>query len=413
MELKEIIPSLIGMAAKFDSLNFAFRAILPFRYVWRRRVSIGPLIYRSTLVTLLILSSALKAQEPVDGGGAEEEKPGEYTDLRSGKSAYRAALLGIIPGAGQIYLGNYAAGITQAALFGSFLTLDKSYTSRWDYILPEERGVEFDPMLAVLADELDRRGFLYLDYPLFSEARLERTLRMIRGQKLYERNPLFEYGPYNRFNFTSANSDLASQSALHVMFYSIYSSYRDGGAYGPYRNENFGTLLAAPFRPKYLTQPDVFLPLLLLLGGGAALGPKAYPVTLVSPGMKNGGHLAFYITGTSLNAAVGEEAFFRGYLNHTMTGSLGPTWGAIASGTIFGAAHYPMTSTPVVQTALGIYLGFMHQRHGFDMGPGIALHFWWDIIALGLEFQRAIEDPNVDQGVAQVHYMPTLFQFRF
>jgi len=347
--------------------------------------------------------------------------PVEYIDLWNGeRSPYKAALWGIFPGAGQIYLGNYTAGVTQSLLFLSTLGMTGHYVRKNDYIPYEDRTISFDLMDSYFAQMLIDTGYTYYDIPIFTETPAHRLVRMWKEKKLAELNPLLEYGEYSRLNYTSSNADLASQTMMHVMFYSIYSAYRDGkGARAANPNETFFDLMSAPFRPKYFLDPFVLSPLLLLAGAAAASPHSNWGRILTSPGMKQSGHLAFYTFATSLNAGVGEEAFFRGFMNDSLAHSFrdsvipGPVLAALVSGTLFGAAHLGSYDNVLPQTLMGYYLAFLQHRNGYDIRPGIALHFWWDMIIFGFEYMAYKEDRNVDRGQREVYLMPTLFQFRF
>ena len=346
----------------------------------------------------------------------ENEYEEFITKYHRRQKASRAALLGIIPGLGQFSNGNYLSGAVQTASFLTFLDLAGKNASKGEYIRDEDRLVEFNFFHMFLAEEFQKNNLLYQDFPFLTETRWDRDLRMWKDQKLAELNPLLQYGSYYRMNYASANVDLASQSAMHTTFYSIYSAYRDAGGISDSRkDETFLNLAAAPFRPKYLMDPHVFIPLAILLGAFATT-PASGPYTLVSPGMKSSGYLGFYVTTISFNAGVGEEAFFRGYLNHSISSNYSPMTGGLISGTLFGLAHLgngKSLGDVIPQTLFGYYFAYMHYKNNYDIGPGIALHFWWDLIIFGFSLARYKEDRNVDKNEAQVHYMPTLFQMRF
>jgi len=343
----------------------------------------------------------------------------EYEDFtkkyKKRENASLAAAWGILPGGGQIFNQNYLAGATQTTLFLSFMGIAKNNARKEEYIPMDERVVQFSLQDMFFADILRTNNLLYLDYQLFTETRWDRDLRLWRLKKIAELNPLLQYGSYARLNYASANEELASQSMLHTLFYSVYSGYRDaGGIDEASKEENFLDLAVAPFRPKYLLDPYVFTPLLVLAAIGGS-SQSVGPYTLVTPGMKSSGYLGFLYTAVSFNAGVGEEAFFRGFLNHMFVQGSGPMEAGLITGTLFGIAHYEGGSILSVwpQTLFGFYTAYLHYKYNYDIKPGIALHFWWDVIVFGFALARYKEDPNVDKNQREVHFMPTIFQMRF
>ncbi|MEJ5273027.1 MAG: hypothetical protein WH035_02755, partial [Spirochaetota bacterium] len=164
-------------------------------------------------------------------------------------------------------------------------------------------------------------NYLYKEIPLISESQYDRIHRLIQYKKLIEINPLIEYGSYQRETYATTGELLLSQSAQHVLFYSVYSSYRDAGAIKPptQNQETYFDLAFAPFQPKYLFNPYFLIPIgaLLVFTGYETMHPPKNPDwTLLYPGMKRSGYMGFYVTTISFNAGVSEEAFFRGFLNH-------------------------------------------------------------------------------------------------
>ena len=358
----------------------------------------------------LVLSGAdLRAQTP-DAG----DRPGA-----SRLDPVDAASFGLVPGLGQFMLGNYAAGATQSALFLTFLGASGAFAAHPDYIPSNERFVDFDLNETLLARELDKAGELYRDLPFLTESRYEREVRLYRAGKIAELNALFKYGPYARFNTPTANSDLAFQSALHTFFYSSYSAYRDAGGTDPsIQGETWFDLAISPFQPEFIFTTDFMAPILLLAFIQARSSQSGGTKTLVPPGFKKSGALAAHQTVVSFNAAVGEEAFFRGYLNHSLgkDPDLGPNGAAAISSILFGLAHYdpsnPLGSV-AFPTLAGFYFAWMHNKNDYDIRPAIALHFWWDILVLFHAMRDYKEDRNVGKTPRQVRFMPTLFQLSF
>jgi membrane protease YdiL (CAAX protease family) len=160
-------------------------------------------------------------------------------------------------------------------------------------------------------------------------------------------------------------------------------------------NETPGDLMLAPFDVRYLARPTTFIPIALL---GAYISsernrtqPRYQHLTL-SDGL--------FTLGTSYNAGVGEEAFFRGYFMMNFRESWqSDFWSNAATAVVFGAAHIsPGNPYPVPQTLIGFYLGWLAQHNHYTLAESIFLHTWWDIIAIGSAF--------AESGTVQTVWLP-------
>jgi membrane protease YdiL (CAAX protease family) len=253
-----------------------------------------------------------------------------------------AAASFFIPGLGQAANGDYGAGALQ---FGASLVLYDQYAmliEKDDYIPPEDR--------------LDNKN---------------KTIAT---------------------NRTTFYADLYGSALLDLQFYSSYSAYRDArlllnneGYHTPMPDETLGALALAPFRWEFLSRPTTYVALILPLL--AALSPASKDQLVYEPEppltrdeMGRGFALQFE------GVAIGEEAFFRGVLNNGLSSGFGDTWGLVGSSTAFALAHTgaPGQATPLLAGAFGLYLGWLQQRNEFQIGEGVAIHFWWDfLISLG------------------------------
>ncbi len=341
------------------------------------------------------------------------------------ESTYQPSLWDFIPGIGQFRLGNTSTGAFQLGLFISFLAGADEMIKRPDYIKPEETFVRFSFKDAILADYLEKQGFLYQTNPfensqmiIFSETYYQRQQRLIEKKMLYEINPLLQYGKYERKTYANANAELFSQSALHIFFYSAYSTYRDSGRISNHYNESFLDLVMAPFNKKYLLSPYFYIPVGLLLAG-LSYQTKYPPLNpewmMVSPTMKKSGYMQFYSTVVSFNAGVGEEAFFRGYLNHYFIHKTNkPVWGILISSALFGLGHFQNSPLDVIfPTIAGIYFGFLHYINNWDIRQGIAIHFWWDFLIFTYSLRYVKEDKNVFKSQREIHFMPILYTYKY
>ena len=185
---------------------------------------------------------------------------------------------------------------------------------------------------------------------------------------------------------------LHSSMAFSTRLYSAFDAYRTAslikgkaGGNTPISQESFSDLALAPFTPRYFSRPLVFAPIFVLgaysLGRGSAHnqdkdfkkfildGPTASEVTFI-------GALEFE------GVAIGEEAFFRGVVNTEMIRAFGPLRGIAASSVIFGLTHNGsgISASALTASLYGLYLGYIHHTYDYQLGPGIALHFWWNTI---------------------------------
>lgn len=192
-------------------------------------------------------------------------------------------------------------------------------------------------------------------------------------------------------DFQGANS-IALQN---LGFYSVYACYRDARAYNQYEGYSFQmpkeTLLdltLAPFQWSVIKKPEVWGGLLGALTLAAGLGYVVYgDKTELRLSAKDEDSifplLAFPI-------GIGEEAFFRGYLQSTFSEVLSP-WGGIAlSSLCFGAVHianaqrlekedrpkYYAFSLPLI-TTFGAYFGWLTYKN-HSLKESVAIHAWYD-----------------------------------
>lgn len=164
---------------------------------------------------------------------------------------------------------------------------------------------------------------------------------------------------------------------------------RTRGRFGfmPREKETVGELLRAPFRFEYLSRPSTWIPL-GLFAGVMGVGITSYRTDREEAGARWHSYEpsdAFFTGALSLNAGVSEEAFFRGYLYplfHQWSGER--TWiSNSAQSLLFASAHVGgVTNVPVTQAVFGYYMGWVTQRNDWSLGQVVAIHFWWDVIAV-------------------------------
>jgi len=92
-------------------------------------------------------------------------------------------------------------------------------------------------------------------------------------------------------------------------------------------------------------------------------------------------HDAAFATGLSLNAAVGEEALFRGWLLPMLTQKLGGSfWVAnFIQSALFGAGHPQADAFALVIGVSAFYSGWQVRRNDWSIREVIFQHFWYDV----------------------------------
>jgi hypothetical protein len=187
-------------------------------------------------------------------------------------------------------------------------------------------------------------------------------------------------------NKTTLRADFAWRLATDTALYSSYAAYRDArerdnrGYRTPVPKESLPDLALSPFRWEYLSRPTTFIP--LAITAVASFSSKGgYGVYRYDDVSKGDLH-AYNFTANEFTA-VGEEGFFRGFLNNELSSRWGNRWGLASSSALFGIAHTGQGNTANAwQAALaGAYLGWVHQRNEFQIGEGVAIHYWWNVIA--------------------------------
>jgi membrane protease YdiL (CAAX protease family) len=161
------------------------------------------------------------------------------------------------------------------------------------------------------------------------------------------------------------------------------------------RHAPTASLLFAPFDPKFLGRWTTWIDLTFTGAVAVIILSGREPGRAYEPYKARD---AAFIAGLSLNAGVGEEALFRGWLLpllHENTG--GRFW--LANGlqaTVFGALHIPQAREfAIVIVAWAVYEGWLTRRNGWDVRESVFHHFWHNVIAGTAEFLAQERAPGV------------------
>jgi membrane protease YdiL (CAAX protease family) len=141
--------------------------------------------------------------------------------------------------------------------------------------------------------------------------------------------------------------------------------------------EDLGDLLTAPLDYRFLGRWTTWV------GVGFTGGVLAW---VLAEDHDSGGGPPFrprdaaFAASLSLNAAVGEEALFRGWLLPMLTQKTGGRFW-LANGiqaALFGLAHPQADEFAFVIAADAFYFGWMTRRNDWSIREGVFQHFWYD-----------------------------------
>jgi membrane protease YdiL (CAAX protease family) len=167
--------------------------------------------------------------------------------------------------------------------------------------------------------------------------------------------------------------------SAHDAFYRPMSALRAAGKYDFLTaEEDLGDLLWAPLDYRFLGRWTTWVDI-AFIGGVLAWALSEDDRTGTTPPFDAGD--AAFAASLSLNAAVGEEAAFRGWLLPMLTQKLGGRFW-IANGIqawLFGSAHATQAGAFAwVIAADALYSGWVTRRNGWSVREVVFHHFWYD-----------------------------------
>jgi len=194
-----------------------------------------------------------------------------------------------------------------------------------------------------------------------------------------------------------SNSDYFELAALSVLtfqdifLYSIYDAHHNARILGNnlgYKSnlpsEKVSDHLLAPFDLRFLGRWTTLVPLATAAG-------LAYYLFKDEPSLE----LRYKYTTPfiiSMNAAVSEEAFFRGFLYPEIENRLNTPSGILISSIAFGALHYQVGSTYRetlltygFATTFGAYMCYVVNKNNRSLKESIFIHFWWNFIVFNIQ----------------------------
>jgi len=185
-------------------------------------------------------------------------------------------------------------------------------------------------------------------------------------------------------------------TAQNVWSYGIYAAYRDVRIYNgqlgySYKmpSDSLSDLTTAPFRFSVMKKPEVWGGILGALACGIGMGSLMHNKARIPIKLSSEMSISPFV---ALPVGIGEEAFFRGFLQSQLSEVLTP-WGGIAvSSLAFGAVHIPNAMAlepedrwryyafglPLI-TGIGVYCGWLTQKN-HSLKESVALHTWYDFV---------------------------------
>lgn len=145
------------------------------------------------------------------------------------------------------------------------------------------------------------------------------------------------------------------------------------------KRESVGDLLSAPFETDFLGRWTTWLNLAYTGVVAGVLLSGRDPGIEYEPFRARD---AAFAASLSLNAGVGEEALFRGWLLPLLHQRFGERfWLANSTqGLIFGALHPQAGAFAAVIAAWGVYEGWLTRRNDWSVRESIFHHFWYDLV---------------------------------
>jgi membrane protease YdiL (CAAX protease family) len=203
--------------------------------------------------------------------------------------------------------------------------------------------------------------------------------------------------------------------------YGIYAAYRDvrlhfgnGGFLYKMPTESLADLSAAPFQMSVLKKPEVWGGFLGAFAVAIGLSHLTAPKKTEEARIHGASKRSSLLPVVALPVGIGEEAFFRGYLQPVFSEMTNPTGGLILSSLAFGAMHIPNAwdmekqdrrayykfGIPFI-TAFGAYFGWVAQKNQ-SLKEGVALHTWYDFTIFAIS---AAATETATTGQPAVHVM--------
>ncbi len=174
-------------------------------------------------------------------------------------------------------------------------------------------------------------------------------------------------------------------SAYEVFHRSLPALQGEGKFRFVTHHEPVTALLTAPFDVRFLRRWTTWVELAYTATVATVEVVATKPGKVYQPYQL---HDALFGTGVSLQAGIGEEALFRGWLYPVLYQTLGERFwlaNSLQAG-IFGALHVPQAGPyALLISGAFLYEGWLTRRNGWSIREGIFHHFWYDAVIVTVE----------------------------
>ena len=172
-------------------------------------------------------------------------------------------------------------------------------------------------------------------------------------------------------------------------FHRPMQAHRAAGKYSFLtEDEDLGDLLTAPFDVRFLGRWTTWIDLTFT---GFVTAWVLENRNEGAPHPRLRGHDVAFTGSLSLNAAVGEEALFRGWLLPMLTQKTGGRFWLANSlqAALFGGLHASQADTFAYAIGIGaLYNGWLTRRNDWSIREVIFQHFWYDVAVVTAELLR-------------------------
>ncbi|MEY8211422.1 MAG: CPBP family intramembrane glutamic endopeptidase [Gammaproteobacteria bacterium] len=184
----------------------------------------------------------------------------------------------------------------------------------------------------------------------------------------------------NYINLSTFKADVIANIKLNNALLSSYDAYKSrkhDGAISP--KDHISDLWSAPFEWNFISRPTTYVPMLVI---AIYASQRDNNYAFIKSSDVSGSDLHISNALKAEVTAVGEEAFFRGYVNTEMSDNYGENYGLLGSSLIFGATHTGEGDQAnfLEASSIGGYLGWLHQRNDYRLGESVAVHYWINFI---------------------------------
>ena len=283
---------------------------------------------------------------------------------------------------------------------------------------------------ALLSMLLPGLGHIYLDDVKEGILLLGGEVALISSSFLFNRYVLENSSDSSeRSDFSDFLSNPPLIAATELPLLGVYLAYRKArekshniGYKQPLPDESLLDLASAPFDSSIIAKPNFYLPFIFHFGVVQFLSNSIFSDERASLtenewddvrvyGKYLNPSIGYPLGGTGLwlsftAVSIGEEAFFRGYLQSAWEELMGEELGWFAASALFGALHYPNGTTTkgrifasLTAFAGGLVMGYFYRIDAYSLKRPIAYHTWWNFSLGTINLLRNPKDSIISGNI--------------